>query len=221
VVCAYCGSRLDVDLQGWARYASSGRREDWQCPDGHGALEDIRLGEPHASVDLGRCATCRGLFLDRGGLEHLLDQAVGTVWEVDRRLLNALVEHPRAEAETLRYRPCPCCGDLMNRQLFGKRSGVIIDRCRDHGTWLDAGELRQLLEWRRAGGRILHLQREEERSREEEKRRVREREAAAERMASLQATTDPRDLEAAGDDLDGWEDDLLLRLGRNLRRLLR
>ena len=44
----------------------------------------------------------------------------------------------------------------MNRKLHGKRSGVIVDSCRDHGLWLDAGELRQLMEWTRAGGEKLN-----------------------------------------------------------------
>tara|TARA_B100001093_G_scaffold125141_1_gene117724 strand:+ start:391 stop:567 length:177 start_codon:yes stop_codon:yes gene_type:complete len=35
--------------------------------------------------------------------------------------------------------------------LHGKRSGVIVDSCREHGIWLDAGELRQMIEWSRAG----------------------------------------------------------------------
>lgn len=43
----------------------------------------------------------------------------------------------------------------MNRKLYGKRSGVIVDSCRDHGLWLDAGKLRQLMEWSRAGGEKL------------------------------------------------------------------
>jgi hypothetical protein len=33
---------------------------------------------------------------------------------------------------------------------------VIVDTCREHGIWLDGGELRQLLEWTRAGGQIHH-----------------------------------------------------------------
>jgi Zn-finger nucleic acid-binding protein len=44
----------------------------------------------------------------------------------------------------------------MNRKLHGKRSGVIVDSCREHGIWLDAGELRQLMEWSRAGGEKLN-----------------------------------------------------------------
>lgn len=70
------------------------------------------------------------------------------------------MNHPRNEAGVFRYKPCPRCGELMNRRLFGKRSGVILDRCRDHGSWIDAGELRQLMEWTRAGGRIYHEERE-------------------------------------------------------------
>jgi Zn-finger nucleic acid-binding protein len=30
------------------------------------------------------------------------------------------------------------------RRNFRKRSGVIIDRCHQHGTWLDAHELEQI-----------------------------------------------------------------------------
>lgn len=33
-----------------------------------------------------------------------------------------------------------------------------MDRCRHHGVWLDGGELRRLLEWKKAGGQLLHEQ---------------------------------------------------------------
>ena len=226
VVCAYCGSRQDVDLRGWARYQATGAREDLHCPDGHGCLEEIRLNPPFEAVWLGRCPTCLGLFLDRGGLEQLLEQAVAAAWQVDRELLDALASHPRqGEGEgRWRYRPCPGCGDLMNRSLFGKRSRVIIDRCRDHGTWLDAGELRQLMEWSRAGGRILQRQWEEERQRTEAV------EAAATAVEAAAAWWEPRHGQRFGsrfgqgaDDRDAAvrEDDLLRWLARGLRGLLR
>ena len=32
----------------------------------------------------------------------------------------------------------------MQRRNFRKRSGVIVDRCSEHGTWLDADELEQI-----------------------------------------------------------------------------
>jgi len=185
VVCAYCGSRLDLDLQGWSHLQPLGLSTNLQCPDGHGPLETLELAgatgcEP---ISLGRCRTCLGLFLPLGGLEQLLDQAVAPVWSVDPQLLSSLTDTARAEAAPLRYRPCPSCGELMNRNLHGKRSGVVVDRCREHGLWLDAGELRQLMEWVRAGGALLDRERREEEARERQEREQGERR----QLAALQA----------------------------------
>lgn len=44
----------------------------------------------------------------------------------------------------------------MNRINFGYRSGVIVDSCKSHGVWLDNGEITHLMEWRKAGGQLLH-----------------------------------------------------------------
>jgi Zn-finger nucleic acid-binding protein len=170
VVCAYCGQRLDVDLQGWTHLQRIGVAADLQCPDCRTNLESVQLDAP-AGARLDRCPDCLGLFLPLGSLNTLLDAATGPVWTIDRRLLNQLVEAPRSAPTPLRYRPCPSCGILMNRSLQGKRSGVVVDRCRDHGVWLDAGELRQLLEWARAGGAQLDAQRREQQAAEEQERR--------------------------------------------------
>lgn len=210
VVCAYCGNRRDLDLQGWAHLqAAATSAVDLHCPDCRRPLETLQLEGP-APLELGRCPSCLGLFLPLGGLEQLLDQAVGPVWGIDHGLLHTLAETPRSDPPPLRYRPCPRCAELMNRSLHGKRSGVVVDRCRDHGLWLDAGELRQLLEWARAGGTLLDQQRREE---EAERAARSERQQRGER--TLAAETHPR---------DSWldsllEDDLgtlLLRLARRL-----
>jgi Zn-finger nucleic acid-binding protein len=50
------------------------------------------------------------------------------------------------------YRPCAVCGALMNRQNYGRKSGVILDICRAHGIWFDDGELARVLAWIRDGG---------------------------------------------------------------------
>ena len=34
---------------------------------------------------------------------------------------------------------------MMNRQNFGRRSGVIIDVCKGHGVWFEPGELSAVL----------------------------------------------------------------------------
>ena len=41
---------------------------------------------------------------------------------------------------------------MMNRMNFGTLSGAIIDVCRGHGTFLDAGELHQIVTFIQQGG---------------------------------------------------------------------
>jgi Zn-finger nucleic acid-binding protein len=67
--------------------------------------------------------------------------------------MNQLSE--QSKERTVVYIKCPICKGLMNRVNFGARSGVVIDKC-IHGIWLDNGELRKLLEWRKSGGQLYH-----------------------------------------------------------------
>jgi Transcription factor zinc-finger len=52
----------------------------------------------------------------------------------------------------VRYGWCPRCGQIMNRRNFGAHSGIVVDVCREHGTWFDQGELAAALAFVRAGG---------------------------------------------------------------------
>ncbi len=67
------------------------------------------------------------------------------------------------------YIKCPVCQKMMNRVKFGTRSGVVIDRCKADGVWLDSGELKHLFEWSKAGGQILDKDRREEEKKRKEK----------------------------------------------------
>jgi hypothetical protein len=40
----------------------------------------------------------------------------------------------------------------MNRKLFASGSGVVVDVCRSHGTFFDAGELPAIIDFVMAGG---------------------------------------------------------------------
>jgi Zn-finger nucleic acid-binding protein len=39
---------------------------------------------------------------------------------------------------------CPDCGLRMKRHVYMMDSGVVVDMCRDHGMWLDDGELTKI-----------------------------------------------------------------------------
>ncbi len=41
---------------------------------------------------------------------------------------------------------------MMNRVNFGRISGTVIDVCRGHGAFLDAGELHEIVSFVRQGG---------------------------------------------------------------------
>ncbi len=158
--CPFCQSLNDVDLRG--QIAVRRRATSRDCPRCRDALDavDVRLG-PNA-VEIDRCATCFGLFFDPEELDAVLDGieaarsgAAGSVHAIDHRQLLTLVEQetPTEDFKEVAYVPCPDCGQLMHRRQFGQKSGVIVDTCRDHGLWLDGGELRRLIRWTQAGGR--------------------------------------------------------------------
>lgn len=163
VVCTYCGQRIDVDLQGSGRSIAPNDLESYLCPDCEIPLEAMYIestnGTNEKSLVVNRCSNCLGLFIQRNVLDMILETKVRQPSEIDYRLLTNLENSNRSLVKGWRYRPCPVCRTLMNRKLHGKRSGVIVDSCRDHGIWLDAGELRQLLEWSRAGGEKLNQER--------------------------------------------------------------
>jgi len=103
-----------------------------------------------------------GLFFDPSELEALLDSSVTNVFQIDRVGLDNINLHRQPDQYPVSYIKCPVCSELMNRVNFGTRSGVIIDRCRNHGVWLDGGELNHLMKWMKMGGKLLHQEREEQ-----------------------------------------------------------
>jgi Zn-finger nucleic acid-binding protein len=54
--------------------------------------------------------------------------------------------------EQVSYRRCPECGGTMQRRNFGHRSGVIVDWCGSHGTWLDPHEMEDIAAFVLEGG---------------------------------------------------------------------
>lgn len=165
LICAYCGSRNDVDLKGVHFYTTHAAETSRTCP---------RCAIPLKTIDLKlkglflveRCETCLGLFFDPGELEALLAATVANVFDINRKQL-ARIGTLRNQEYGVSYIRCPVCTTVMNRVNFGARSGVIVDRCKEHGVWLDGGELRHLFEWMKAGGKMLDIQRQEERKLQE------------------------------------------------------
>lgn len=161
IQCDYCGSRNDVDLNGINYYTTNENDTERVCPRCTIALKTIDL-KLNGKFLIERCDQCLGLFFDPAELEALLEATVTNVFTIDRSQLNAINNQMKPSDYGGSYVKCPICTKLMNRVNFGAKSGVIVDRCKDHGVWLDGGELRHLFEWMKAGGKLLQQEREEQ-----------------------------------------------------------
>jgi Zn-finger nucleic acid-binding protein len=96
---------------------------------------------------LDACPSCKGFWLDRREFRKLTSKR--DVYR-DDAIPDEFVRGPVQNIEG--YRPCPVCNVLMSRKNFKSISGVMIDECRDHGVWLDAGELEQVRTFVANGG---------------------------------------------------------------------
>lgn len=210
LVCEYCHTRQDVDLSAVHRYTVEEPGSKRICPRCHIPLQTVDL-HLQGRFLVERCPRCLGLFFDPGELEALLEKAVTNVHAVDPQRLNEVQCVKRRDEYPVMYIDCPVCRRLMNRVNFGTRSGVIADQCREHGMWLDGGELRQILEWTKAGGNLVRKESELELARlelEQEKKKL--------QFARIDRAFFPARPEPARSDL---ELDLLPMIGRLLKKI--
>lgn len=158
--CHHCGTPIVPEEAGFAATSNA-------CPACGPAhpLHSRALGTtPLTCLECGRCA---GLWLANETFRILSERARDSLTPADPAQLRRDVHAPEAThaAQGPAYRPCAVCSKRMNRANFGRRSGVLIDRCREHGIWFDARELDAVLRWIEEGGEVLaeESRREEER----------------------------------------------------------
>jgi Zn-finger nucleic acid-binding protein len=110
-------------------------------------------------VPLLECAACDGLWVGAADFERICASREAQAAVLDRRRPS----QPSSSRRTpIHYRPCVVCGKMMNRVNFGRVSGTVIDVCRGHGTFLDAGELHAIAAFILDGGLDLAREREKE-----------------------------------------------------------
>ena len=168
-LCNYCGTRNDVDLHAKFPYSIEPEQSQRTCPACTIPLQTIRL-LANENLYIERCEQCYGMFFDRNELEYVLHHGVSHVHDINRQHIDNINQDRYRKPAKVEYLKCPECGELMNRNNFGHRSGVVIDRCALHGVWLENGELIHLLEWKKAGGQLLHEQTRAEQASQRQRR---------------------------------------------------
>ena len=151
--CQYCGVRNDVDLHGRLSFHMVQPDSDRLCPNCEKPMQTIDL-KIDGKFYIERCVSCYGLFFDSGEIEDVLDHGVSHDNHINNQLITNVSEDRYESGKEIKYKKCPVCQNFMLRRAFGYRSGVVVDRCMDHGVWLDSGELIHLLEWKKAGGQM-------------------------------------------------------------------
>ncbi|MBY0399181.1 zf-TFIIB domain-containing protein [Myxococcota bacterium] len=138
------------------------------CPCCERALQAREAG----GIVVHECGKCHGLWAPEDRFQALIERASETARD---RVVAGRTSAPRVDggnpsSSRVQYRRCPVCHEQMARRNYQRRSGVIIDQCHEHGTWLDANELERIAGYVLSGRaqRVVEDEAERERRREQE-----------------------------------------------------
>ena len=151
--CEKCGARrVRVEAEDTAA----------KCPACQNVLQHVSIGP----TELLECGRCDGVWIDAEVFERLCADKAAQAAVLHR----VAGRQSTTNAGPVKYRPCPRCGKMMNRVNFGKLSGAVVDVCKGHGTFLDPGELHQIVAFILEGGLEQTRARQIEELRDEQKR---------------------------------------------------
>ncbi len=126
------------------------RAEPLSCP----VCADARLtARQLGGLWVEECPMCLGLWAPGDVMDRLVDR----IRERRRRdgatpVGGSTRDRRAAWQAKVAYRRCPECRGTMQRRNFAHRSGVIVDWCGSHGTWLDAHEMEDIAGFVLGGG---------------------------------------------------------------------
>jgi Zn-finger nucleic acid-binding protein len=118
------------------------------CPRCEAELIAHLLGD----IALDDCPQCGGTFLDRPTLERLLGERREARADAILGAYGPGGDEPLPRPAGPLYVKCPDCRTVMNRKQFARGAKVVVDVCREHGTWFDAHELSRVVRFVMQGG---------------------------------------------------------------------
>lgn len=145
--CRHCGKTLNAKLRYCPHCGGDNRKPpsvaEPRCPKCACGLEEA--GYRGSTIDI--CPRCSGLWLD---IDEFLFHTTERDTFSDPDIPRQYARKPLPGKST--YLRCVRCNAVMARKNFRRISGVLVDICRDHGVWLDAGELEQIRSFIASGG---------------------------------------------------------------------
>jgi Zn-finger nucleic acid-binding protein len=158
LICPECCARNTQDARFCAACGVGFRPEPVLTPGVEVACpccEALMPPQSVAGIPVNECTSCGGLWVPGDHFDRLVAHAAQARRQRDP--VAALAAPPRVKganplSQKVQYRRCPTCGVQMLRRNFQRSSGVILDVCTEHGTWLDADELEQITGFILSGG---------------------------------------------------------------------
>ncbi len=172
VACPHCFASLFVGMKHCPSCGAEAIRDPAsqsspsKCPRCAIPLLLVKVGE----TDLSECRRCGGLWVDKASFEKICEEREEQEAVLGQGTSAPAPANAAGVSNGRLYVPCPRCGNLMNRINFAGCSGVVIDWCKDHGSWFDHQELREIVLFIQAGGLKKSRERELQRIREETRR---------------------------------------------------
>lgn len=115
------------------------------CPSCHEPMVVLEV----ESIEIDHCLSCKGVWLDGGELELMLETAANK-----KELIATLDAAVEGKEKKIR---CPMCRKKMEKTSFGVESKIILDKCpRNDGIWFDAGELSHAMKMAEFKGRPVY-----------------------------------------------------------------
>jgi len=102
-------------------------------------------------VETDICPKCKGVWIDNFEEKQVL-KIIPEVFTVSELHNLRLIYKPSGIVEKVKYCKCPRCGKFMWRKNYMHHSGIVVDKCKEHGAFFDEGELQKAIEFIQAGG---------------------------------------------------------------------
>lgn len=108
------------------------------CPRCHLPLRP----DTYEGVEIDFCDSCWGCWLDRGELPAIIRAHEMEFSDADRARVLDLKGASRTGPRGVIL--CPRCGTFMEQLRYHESLELLVDRCPQHGIWLDGGELKAI-----------------------------------------------------------------------------
>ena len=100
--------------------------------------------EVYEETDVFFCTSCWGHWVDFGAFSTILQNEVYTFSKEDTESILKKWARQEAGVDETSVITCPDCGKKMRQMNFADDCPVLVDRCDDHGVWLDCAEIKEI-----------------------------------------------------------------------------